>query len=373
MIDSLTDFVLTTAGFELFILVTVLFFYNTKNKQNRDLLASFFLVKALLMTRWFVFRFKILSYDYHLYLLIVTSSLYFLLAPTLYLYVKSMCFKKYVLKAKDWLNFAPFAIVALYLSFAYLFYVSGVSSKNQLIYKTFDVYLWNVFWTGNFIQIAIYVVLIFKIVRNYQSGILDKYSSLEKISLSWMYSLLLLISLHWIFIVSRSLFSIFNIVSNDLLKIVDLFSISIYLFYVTVLFFKSLLRFKDFEGIDQAKNGNRLDQEEMDILELEVKRFIKEKKPFLKPALTIEDFSQMLSVQPWKLSTVINVRFKTNFYGLINKHRIEEAKKMLKDPQMEYKTVLQILYEVGFNSKSTFNDVFKKLTGMTPVQFKKSV
>lgn len=372
MVDSLTDFVLTTAGFELYILVVVLFCQKTGNRQSRNILAFFFLAKALLMTRWFVFRFKFFAYDYHFCLYLVTVSFYYLLAPALYLYVKSICRKKFRLQFKDLLNFVPFAVIVMYLSFAYYFYDSGLSSGNQLIFKVFDEYLWNIFWSGNFLQIAIYLVLVFNIVRNYQTRIMDKYSSLEKVSISWMYSLLILMVLHWMFIVTRSLFSIFNLANQGILKVVDLFSISIYLFYVTVLFFKSLMKFKDFEGIEQIKREAKIDCEEMDIIELKIKRALKEQKLFLRPSLTIEDFSKVVSVQPWKLSSVINIRLNTNFYGLINRYRIEEAKKMLRDPKMEYKTVLQILYEVGFNSKSTFNDVFKKLTGMTPVQYKKN-
>ena len=62
--------------------------------------------------------------------------------------------------------------------------------------------------------------------------------------------------------------------------------------------------------------------------------------------------------------------FEKNFYDLINTHRVEEAKKRLIDSN-NTKTILEILYEVGFNSKSVFNSAFKKNTGFTPTEFRK--
>ena len=60
-----------------------------------------------------------------------------------------------------------------------------------------------------------------------------------------------------------------------------------------------------------------------------------------------------------------------NFYDFISKYRIEEAKKIF--TEKSDKTVLEVLYEVGFNSKSSFNTTFKKFTGITPTQFKKEM
>ncbi len=62
---------------------------------------------------------------------------------------------------------------------------------------------------------------------------------------------------------------------------------------------------------------------------------------------------------------------QSNFYDYISKYRIEEAKSILSD-QSSNKTVLEILYEVGFNSKSSFNTAFKKYTGVTPSKFKRN-
>jgi AraC-like DNA-binding protein len=97
---------------------------------------------------------------------------------------------------------------------------------------------------------------------------------------------------------------------------------------------------------------------------------IAESKPYLNPELTLHDLSSQLKVSDRKLSILINAELGKSFFDLINSYRIEEAKKILrtsKDPKL---TVLEIMYEVGFNSKSSFNTAFKKYTGSTPTAYR---
>jgi len=67
---------------------------------------------------------------------------------------------------------------------------------------------------------------------------------------------------------------------------------------------------------------------------------------------------------------VINENTGQNFFDFVNRYRIGEAKRMLTDPTDKKITVQEILYVVGFNSKSSFNTLFKKYTGVTPSEFK---
>ena len=95
-------------------------------------------------------------------------------------------------------------------------------------------------------------------------------------------------------------------------------------------------------------------------------------KPYLKSDLKISDLANLLSVPAYQLSRLINSEFFVNFYDFINKYRVEEAKKLLIEDAHKYK-ILSIGYEVGFNSKATFNRVFKKFTNFTPSAFKESL
>lgn len=84
--------------------------------------------------------------------------------------------------------------------------------------------------------------------------------------------------------------------------------------------------------------------------------------------LSLEGLAQMLSITPHQLSEFMNERLNTNFRNYINSYRIEEAKKILINESD--KNILTICYDVGFNSKSTFNHCFKKYTNKTPSEFR---
>ena len=70
---------------------------------------------------------------------------------------------------------------------------------------------------------------------------------------------------------------------------------------------------------------------------------------------------------------IINRHFNRNFFEFVNYYRIEEAKKMLRDQDSMDKSVLNIMLDVGFNSKAAFNTFFKKFVGLTPSQYRKKM
>jgi AraC-like DNA-binding protein len=93
-------------------------------------------------------------------------------------------------------------------------------------------------------------------------------------------------------------------------------------------------------------------------------------KCYLEPNLNIGKLANELDTTIHKISFIINKGFQTNFNQFINSYRIEEAKKLLKNPNYQNYTIEAIAYEVGFNSKASFNITFKKTTGVTPSEFK---
>ena len=94
------------------------------------------------------------------------------------------------------------------------------------------------------------------------------------------------------------------------------------------------------------------------------------KKPFLDNSLTVKDLSDQLNMSEKHLSFLINKVLGKHFYDYINHYRIEEAKVLLKDKDLH---IQEIMYKVGFNSKSSFNTAFKKKTQKTPSQFRKPI
>jgi AraC-like DNA-binding protein len=80
-----------------------------------------------------------------------------------------------------------------------------------------------------------------------------------------------------------------------------------------------------------------------------------------------------MKISNHNLSEVINSRLNLSYYDFINSHRVEEFKNRIADPENEKYNMLSIAFDSGFKSKGTFNSIFKKLTGMTPSEYKSSV
>jgi AraC-like DNA-binding protein len=96
------------------------------------------------------------------------------------------------------------------------------------------------------------------------------------------------------------------------------------------------------------------------------------KKPFFDPELSLPALARIAEMPRNSLSQIINDQFGSNFYDFINKYRVEEMKKLLADPQKQARTILSLAFDAGFNSKPAFNTIFKRFTGLTPTQYKKS-
>lgn len=94
-------------------------------------------------------------------------------------------------------------------------------------------------------------------------------------------------------------------------------------------------------------------------------------KSYLDTELTIDALAESISCTRHHLSQAINGKLNKSFYDYINHYRVEEAKHLLGNPDKDVHKIASIAYDAGFNSISTFNDVFKKVTGSTPSQYRK--
>ena len=87
--------------------------------------------------------------------------------------------------------------------------------------------------------------------------------------------------------------------------------------------------------------------------------------------LKLETLAEILALTPHELSQLVNVECGTNFQDFLNRYRVEALKQQLHDMANQQKTVLELAVACGFNSKSAMNRAFKKLTGMTPSEFRR--
>jgi len=99
--------------------------------------------------------------------------------------------------------------------------------------------------------------------------------------------------------------------------------------------------------------------------------YVEVNKPYLNRDLSIHDLSLMTGIPRHYITQVLNEKHRKNFFTFINEYRVKEVIERFSDPRYTNYTILAIALDAGFNSKTTFNSIFKNQTGFTPSQFRK--
>ena len=200
----------------------------------------------------------------------------------------------------------------------------------------------------------------------HKENIVEKYSNVQGMDVSWLRMIL------WIFII------VFLFITIGTPWLIHGFNLSSY-YTASALFFSFLLFSIAYRGIQQKVPQETLVNKETDEpSDYDILHRLKEKllmhmetnKPYLDPELTLIDLAEQVSIRRNLLSQVINNSVGDNFYNFINKFRVQEVKELIrKDLNRQY-TILALAQDAGFNSKSSFNNIFKKITGLTPSQYR---
>ncbi len=101
-----------------------------------------------------------------------------------------------------------------------------------------------------------------------------------------------------------------------------------------------------------------------------LKGYMEETSPYLDPSLSIDSLANQMNIAAKELSVLINHTMGLHFFDFVNEYRINYAKSILTDKGQQDLTILEILYDSGFNPKSSFNTEFKKRTCETPTQYR---
>jgi AraC-like DNA-binding protein len=119
-----------------------------------------------------------------------------------------------------------------------------------------------------------------------------------------------------------------------------------------------------------AKSG--LSTVQMETVKTRLCSLMETDKAFLQPDLTLPDLARSLDCSVNHVSQAINAGFGMSFFDYLNQYRIREAMLLLSPEDSAQQTVLNVALQVGFNSTSTFYVAFKKVTGKTPSEFRRS-
>jgi AraC-like DNA-binding protein len=234
----------------------------------------------------------------------------------------------------------------------------------------FSVQLTNIFWHYLKLLTVVYALSSVWAVWHYKQQLKAFYSSLSLEGPQWLMLLTLGFALNWfwsllVHIVGQSaginLADSFGIFDNYIT-----FLLVNALFVYSLLYAHQLIETKN----TQEKPAVVVIDHSSDTIE-RIRQGMEVQHLYLKHTLNIEEFAKQVGVHYREVSAIINKHFDTNFFEFVNSYRVNKAKQMLLDPRFADTTILDILLEAGFNSKSSFHRFFKRYVGMSAADFRK--
>lgn len=278
--------------------------------------------------------------------------------PTFFFFFFASCYSDFRLKLHDALHLVPFGL-ALALNWpnaADLGIISDIVTPGT-----------QAEWLASQFVYFAYMTAIIALLWRFRTRFHRYYAGAPSEVLIWLTQLAAasLFARAMILIRDMSSFTPLNSINLAL----QIFSALLALAITTWIAMKSLLQPQLFRDVDRRllrlEDGSTR-QQSGDLQRLV--DYVEAEQPFLNPDLTLASLSDQVAMTPREVSELLNQSLGLHFFDFINGHRIGFAqKRLIESPK---KSILQILMESGFNSKSSFNTAFKKHVGMTPSTFR---
>lgn len=302
----------------------------------------------------------------------------FLTAPLVYLYVVALCKPSFQVKW-IWPHGLPYVIVTVFFIYYYFFEAAPgeIRVADGFIgrsYKSPFLVLYYPYLLAA--SSLIYPLLSLIMLIMHQRIVLNEFSFQESITLKWLRNWIILELVG--FFIS---FTVIHVGSTDAFDIVWSFRvlaslISINIFVVgffglrqPIIFPAELSKTEEVPPSAKYQSSGLNDVDAKAILE-KLETRMKTDQLYIRQSLSITDLALELDASKHHLSQVINENLGSNFYDFVNRYRVHEIKRRLEDPKYNHLTMLGIALSCGFSSKSSFNQVFKRLEGMTPSQYR---
>lgn len=301
------------------------------------------------------------------------DGLVLLVGPLLYFYTQSVVYKDFSFSSRDLFHLAPFVIVTILFQVIYHYQTADYQKMieaavaNQTLPTGYYLAI-----TLVYAQITLYLAASFRVLSQYRTRIKEVFSTVTKVNLDWLS--FMLGSVLIIFAVSM----VYTYLPATQLR--EFFDETIAVPFIFIFAFTNLVVWKGlkqpeiFMGLereDKKYMGSTLSDPEKLMIRQQLDAHLKNERPFLNPDLTINELAERIGISGKKLSQVINETYGQNFFDFINSFRIEEVCRILKESGDRGLTVSEVMYQCGFNSKSSFNTAFRKKTGVTPSEYRK--
>lgn len=365
--------------------LVLLLLSKKENHAANLMLALLVLFYTLLIGQVVGFSFEIFKKVPHLITLFAGIPLIF--GPLHYMYVRILVTGKRINVKTDFIHLAPY-LINLGFYAKYFFQRPADLALDIIRFRTEPppIFLFTV-WTFTF-QGLLYMFFSLMLIIGHSKKIKNEYSYIEKINLNWLNNITKLTLLVWIVVFINNLVNRFIVIPINNTEMPVALSFTILIYIMGYLGLNQAEIFTPSVGKDNSTNNeNKILEkiaskkyEKSGLSEDKAKKYLKnllklmnEEKIYRESCLTLKDLAKKLSITSHNLSEIINTQLNQSFFELINSYRINDVKEAMTNPDKDNLTILALALDAGFNSKSSFNSLFKKHTNMTPSQYRKSI
>jgi len=309
----------------------------------------------------------------------------------MYVYAESLISKENVFKVKWILHLFPTVII--YISIIPLAQLSYEEKTNLAIHLTADPYQ-NFVLGIAILFITVYLLATLRLLKKHNTSIRKIFSYEEDISLNWLNILTFLLVLLWIVISSLVAYVYYldsktsyvmlpedhmlldmqgQVAFVAFVFLLGFFGIRQQVIYSVSNQIKEYVTTEDEDLVTRRYRKSGLKKEDSVIYLKELLLYMEQEKPYLNGKLSLIEVAKKMNISNNHLSQVINENLNKNFFDFVNEYRINLVKLKMVEPSNEKYTLLSLAYDCGFNSKSSFNSIFKKHTGLTPTEYLKNI
>jgi len=381
----IVDFILIAGMSLLFLLVVFLLKSNTG--LSKKLLSVFFINSIFFLLYYYAYLHK--SRPLGGIAIAFGSGSGFLLGPFLLFYIRSLIEPAEKIIKPLLLHLTVFFIYWVTISLpASLSMSAGLFKEYHAQYVQIADYI-NLVENTYFL---VYIVLSYYLVKSIRNAREQTYSFIEGSNLLWISYLIIGLL---IIVVVDSLFSVYELIFPmipwNIGTVIAFALIVLYCFLGYNGMFQAHILLPQFLAEEnpapvsktitekkqkKERSVKQLDSftdEEIAVLKIKLNELLVNKKPYLNDTLSLSEMADDLAITDKKLSELLNQHLSTNFYNFINKYRVAEVKEKLAQAEYRKYTLLSIAYDCGFQSKTSFNRVFKQKTGMSPSKYRDSL
>jgi len=320
-------------------------------------------------------RYELLKYTPNFVITLIPTATYF--------------FLRYLVSPQynwRWWDYLPWVVVAMETFHRFTRFVLYLTNSPIDQYHSLLFFSSKIYESIAFVATLFIVFWGIKKLKKYEQLIYNNYAEVEDKSLTWLKNCLLLgLAVSSVWLVSLALDHSYDPLKNPVYKFgfvigmttIGLTIIICYIGYAMIL--RQGIIDTDIFGIVQDGDKGTivggeptLSSKTAEHME-RVKTLLLEQRLYRNPDLNMTKLAELTGLSNSYLSQIINQVQGQNFFDFINSYRVDEVKALLENPDHAHYTILGIAQESGFKSKSTFNSVFKKMTGMTPSTYKKSL